>query len=64
MWGGGAQPVDNGTAAWGQTSDTPTSWGDPDEPGKTSSWANPSPNPGKSGESRKNYVFMQNVRIL
>uniref|UniRef100_A0A3B4UUA1 Trinucleotide repeat containing adaptor 6Bb.1 n=1 Tax=Seriola dumerili TaxID=41447 RepID=A0A3B4UUA1_SERDU len=49
MWGGGAQSVDNGTAAWGQTSDAATGWGDPDEPSKTSGWGNPSPNPGKPG---------------
>ena len=53
MWGGGAQTVDNGTAAWGQTSDAATGWGDPDEPGKTSGWGNPSPNPGKPGKNRK-----------
>ncbi|XP_078141005.1 trinucleotide repeat containing adaptor 6Bb.1 [Centroberyx gerrardi] len=49
MWGGGSQSVDNGTAAWGQSSDAPTSWGDQDEPGKASGWVNPTPNPGKSG---------------
>ncbi|XP_076608095.1 trinucleotide repeat containing adaptor 6Bb.1 isoform X1 [Chaetodon auriga] len=52
MWGGGgggAQSVDNGTAAWGQTSEAATGWGDPDEPGKASGWGNPSPNPGKPG---------------
>ncbi|XP_070836512.1 trinucleotide repeat-containing gene 6B protein-like isoform X2 [Chaetodon trifascialis] len=52
MWGGGGggvQSVDNGTAAWGQTSEAATGWGDPDEPGKASGWGNPSPNPGKSG---------------
>ncbi|XP_041857981.1 trinucleotide repeat-containing gene 6B protein-like [Melanotaenia boesemani] len=47
MWGGGAPNVDNGTAAWGQTSDAPSSWGEPDEPSKASSWRNPSPNPVK-----------------
>ncbi|XP_044036616.1 trinucleotide repeat-containing gene 6B protein-like [Siniperca chuatsi] len=47
MWGGGAQSVDNGTAAWGQVSDAATGWGDSDEPGKASGWGNPSPNPGK-----------------
>ena len=59
MWGGGAQTVDNGTAAWGQTSDAATGWGDPDEPGKTSGWGNPSPNPGKPGKNRKtcNYYY-------
>ncbi|XP_042249930.1 trinucleotide repeat-containing gene 6B protein-like [Thunnus maccoyii] len=49
MWGGGAQSVDNGTTAWGQASDTAIGWSEPDEPGKTSGWGNPSPNPGKSG---------------
>nr|XP_046271261.1 trinucleotide repeat-containing gene 6B protein-like [Scatophagus argus] len=49
MWGGSAQSVDNGTAAWGQVSDTATGWGDPDEPPKASGWGNPSPNPGKPG---------------
>ncbi|XP_059203255.1 trinucleotide repeat-containing gene 6B protein-like [Centropristis striata] len=49
MWGGGAQSVDNGTASWGQTTDTATGWGEPDEPGKASGWGNPSPNPGKPG---------------
>ncbi|XP_023144468.2 trinucleotide repeat-containing gene 6B protein-like [Amphiprion ocellaris] len=48
MWGGGTQTVDNGTAAWGQTSEA-TGWGDPDEPGKGSGWGNPSPNAGKPG---------------
>ncbi|XP_029944441.1 trinucleotide repeat-containing gene 6B protein-like [Salarias fasciatus] len=48
LWGGGAQTVDNGTAAWGQASDT-TGWGDPDESSKASGWGNPSPNPGKPG---------------
>lgn len=50
MWGG-AQSVDNGTTAWGQASDTPIGWNEPDEPGKPSGWGNPSPNPGKPGES-------------
>ncbi|GAA6215573.1 trinucleotide repeat-containing gene 6B protein-like [Lates japonicus] len=48
MWGG-AQSVDNGTAAWGQASDAATGWGDPDEPSKASGWGNPSPNPSKPG---------------
>ncbi|XP_056153244.1 trinucleotide repeat-containing gene 6B protein isoform X2 [Lampris incognitus] len=42
--------VDNGTAAWGKPSDTPTGWGEPDDSaGKASGWGNPSPNPVKSG---------------
>ncbi|XP_074552327.1 trinucleotide repeat-containing gene 6B protein-like [Halichoeres trimaculatus] len=49
MWGGAAQPVDNGTAAWGQTSEAATGWGDPDEPSKATGWGNPSPNLGKPG---------------
>lgn len=62
MWGGGAQSVDNGTAAWGQASDAATGWGDPEEPGKSSGWGNPSPNPGKPGKTRnmrnsKDYIF-------
>ncbi|XP_029365052.1 trinucleotide repeat-containing gene 6B protein-like isoform X2 [Echeneis naucrates] len=48
MWGG-AQSVDNGTAAWGQASDAATGWGDPDEPTKSSGWGNPSPNTSKPG---------------
>ncbi|CAB1338253.1 unnamed protein product, partial [Coregonus sp. 'balchen'] len=53
-WDGGSPsdpPVDNGTAAWGKPTETPTGWGDPGEdPGKnTSGWGNPSPNPIKSG---------------
>uniref|UniRef100_A0A3Q3VNQ1 Uncharacterized protein n=1 Tax=Mola mola TaxID=94237 RepID=A0A3Q3VNQ1_MOLML len=52
MWGGGTQSVDNGTAAWGQVSDSSTGWGEPDEPGKVSGWGSPSPNSGtKSLES-------------
>lgn len=54
MWGGGAQSVDNGTAAWGQTSDAVTGWGDPDEPGKASGWGTPSPNPIKPGKNSNN----------
>lgn len=53
MWGGGAQSVDNGTAAWGQSTDAATGWADSDEPSKASGWGNPSPNPGKPGEKRK-----------
>lgn len=45
--------MDNGTAAWGQTSDATSGWGDPDEPGKASGWGNPSPNPGKPGKDLK-----------
>lgn len=52
MWGGGTQSLDNGTAAWGQTSDAATGWGEPDEPSKGSGWRNPSPNPVKTGENR------------
>ncbi|XP_026206583.1 trinucleotide repeat-containing gene 6B protein isoform X2 [Anabas testudineus] len=52
-WGGTSPTsptVDNGTAAWGKPSDTPTGWGDPDDAvGKTTGWGNPSPNPVKSG---------------
>ncbi|KAJ3608353.1 hypothetical protein NHX12_025401 [Muraenolepis orangiensis] len=43
-------PVDNGTAAWGKTAETPSTWGDPGEAGaKTSGWGNPSVNPIKPG---------------
>ncbi|XP_037544806.1 trinucleotide repeat-containing gene 6B protein [Nematolebias whitei] len=49
MWGGGAQTVDNGTAAWGHASDAATGWGEPDEPSKASGWRNPSPNSVKPG---------------
>ncbi|XP_070982120.1 trinucleotide repeat-containing gene 6B protein-like isoform X4 [Oncorhynchus clarkii lewisi] len=49
-WDGGSPsdpPVDNGTAAWGKPTETPTGW---EDPGKTTSgWGNPSPNPIKSG---------------
>ncbi|KAG8009015.1 Trinucleotide repeat-containing gene 6B protein, partial [Nibea albiflora] len=52
-WGGTSPTsptVDNGTAAWGKPTDTPTGWGDPDDAGgKTTGWGNPSPNPIKSG---------------
>nr|XP_046232380.1 trinucleotide repeat-containing gene 6B protein isoform X2 [Scatophagus argus] len=52
-WGGTSPTsptVDNGTAAWGKPSDTPSGWGDPDDAGgKTTGWGNPSPNPIKSG---------------
>ncbi|TRZ02245.1 hypothetical protein DNTS_034023 [Danionella cerebrum] len=52
-WGGRGSPsspnVDNGTAAWGKPNDVPTGWGDQDDTGKSSSWGDPSPNPGKSG---------------
>uniref|UniRef100_A0A8C7QA72 Trinucleotide repeat containing adaptor 6B n=1 Tax=Oncorhynchus mykiss TaxID=8022 RepID=A0A8C7QA72_ONCMY len=56
-WDGGSPsdpPVDNGTAAWGKPTETPTGWGDPgEEPGKnTSGWGNPSPNPIKSAGSK------------
>lgn len=54
MWGGGAQSVDNGTAAWSQASDAATGWGDPEEPSKASSWGNPSPKPGKPGKAKMN----------
>lgn len=55
---GGASPtsptVDNGTAAWGKTSDAPTGWGDPEDAGgKNTGWGNPPPNPIKSGEKRQ-----------
>ncbi|KAM3859732.1 trinucleotide repeat-containing gene 6B protein [Diretmus argenteus] len=51
---GGASPtsptVDNGTAAWGKSTETPTGWGEPDDAaGKTSGWGNPSANPVKPG---------------
>ncbi|XP_012735101.2 trinucleotide repeat-containing gene 6B protein [Fundulus heteroclitus] len=49
MWGGGAQSMDDGTAAWGQGSDAAASWGDPDDSSKASGWRNPSPNPSKPG---------------
>ncbi|CAB1341892.1 unnamed protein product [Coregonus sp. 'balchen'] len=46
MWGGGGnlagQSVDNGTASWGQTSDAPSGWGDPDDSSKAAGWGNPS----------------------
>lgn len=63
MWGGGAQSVDNATAAWGQASDAATGWGDPEEPGKASGWGNPSPNPGKPGKTlnkhnSKDYIVL------
>ncbi|XP_069012136.1 trinucleotide repeat-containing gene 6B protein isoform X4 [Embiotoca jacksoni] len=52
-WGGTSPTsptVDNGTAAWGKSNDTPTGWGDPDDAGgKTTCWGNPSSNPIKSG---------------
>uniref|UniRef100_A0A8C8GDE1 Uncharacterized protein n=1 Tax=Oncorhynchus tshawytscha TaxID=74940 RepID=A0A8C8GDE1_ONCTS len=52
-WDGGSPsdpPVDNGTAAWGKPTETPTGW---EEPGKTTSgWGNPSPNPIKSAGSK------------
>lgn len=54
--------MDNGTAAWGQSQDAATGWGDQDEPGKASGWGNPSPNPGKTGKKRKMCVI-QNVMI-
>ncbi|KAM9716734.1 trinucleotide repeat-containing gene 6B protein isoform 2-T2 [Menidia menidia] len=42
--------VDNGTAAWGKPTDTPTGWGDPDDAGgKTTCWGNPSSNTIRSG---------------
>lgn len=53
MWGGGAQSVDNGTAAWGQASDAATGWGEPDEPGKVSSWGTASSTSGKPGKIKK-----------
>ena len=44
-------PVDNGTAAWGKTTEAPATWGDPGETAaKTSGWGNPSANPVKPGE--------------
>ncbi|KAG7491512.1 hypothetical protein MATL_G00004580 [Megalops atlanticus] len=53
VWGSGGAPsspsVDNGTAAWGKPTDTPTGWGDPEDSGKASGWGNLSPNPIKSG---------------
>ncbi|XP_014063761.2 trinucleotide repeat-containing gene 6B protein isoform X7 [Salmo salar] len=52
-WDGGSPsdpPVDNGTAAWGKPTETPTGW---EDPGKTTSgWGNPSPNPIKSAGSK------------
>lgn len=51
MWGGGAQSVDNGTAAWGQVSDAATVWEDPDNCGKASGWGTPSPNSNKPGKN-------------
>uniref|UniRef100_A0A1A8M865 PAX-interacting protein 1 n=2 Tax=Nothobranchius pienaari TaxID=704102 RepID=A0A1A8M865_9TELE len=48
MWGG-AQSVDNGTAAWGQALDAAAGWGEPDDPNKSSGWRNSSPNPAKPG---------------
>ncbi|XP_028990771.1 trinucleotide repeat-containing gene 6B protein isoform X2 [Betta splendens] len=52
-WGGTSPSrptVDNGTAAWGKPTETPTGWGDPEDAGgKTAGWGNPSnPNPIKS----------------
>lgn len=55
MWGGGAQSVDNGTAAWGQVSDAATTWGDPDDSGKAG-WGTPSPNTNKTGKNGKKSV--------
>uniref|UniRef100_A0A8C6LQJ0 Trinucleotide repeat containing 6B n=1 Tax=Nothobranchius furzeri TaxID=105023 RepID=A0A8C6LQJ0_NOTFU len=48
MWGG-AQSVDNGTAAWGQALDAAAGWGEPEDPNKSSGWRNSSPNPAKPG---------------
>lgn len=42
--------MDDGTAAWGKPSETPTGWGEPEDTGKSSGWGNPPPNPVKSGE--------------
>lgn len=53
MWGGGTQSVDNGTAAWGQSTEAATGWGESDEPSKPSGWGNPSANPGKPGKNRE-----------
>lgn len=54
-WGGtspASPPVDNGTAAWGKPTDTPTGWGEPDDATmKTTGWGKPSPNPVKSGKT-------------
>lgn len=60
MWGGGAQTVDNGTAAWGQVSDAANKWGDPDDSGKGSSWGTPSPSSNKPGmKGEKNMSFIE-----
>ncbi|KAM9773163.1 trinucleotide repeat-containing gene 6B protein isoform X2 [Syngnathus typhle] len=51
-WGGtppASPTVDNGTAAWGKTTDAPSGWGEPDDAGAKSGWGNPPPNPIKSG---------------
>lgn len=48
--------MDNGTAAWGQVSDAPTTWGDPDDSGKASGWGTPSPNANKAGKNAKKNV--------
>lgn len=52
-WGGTSPTspsIDNGTAAWGKTTDAPSGWGDPDDAeGKTAGWGNPPPNPIQSG---------------
>ncbi|XP_051968313.1 trinucleotide repeat-containing gene 6B protein-like isoform X1 [Xyrauchen texanus] len=52
-WGGNGSPsspcVDNGTAAWGKSTDAPTGWGEPEDTGKTSGWGDPSPIQVKSG---------------
>uniref|UniRef100_A0A3Q1GPC2 Trinucleotide repeat containing adaptor 6B n=1 Tax=Acanthochromis polyacanthus TaxID=80966 RepID=A0A3Q1GPC2_9TELE len=51
-WGGtspASPTVDNGTAAWGKPSDTPTGWGEPDDAAGKTCWGNPSPNSIKSG---------------
>uniref|UniRef100_A0AAV2LR82 TNRC6 PABC binding domain-containing protein n=1 Tax=Knipowitschia caucasica TaxID=637954 RepID=A0AAV2LR82_KNICA len=52
-WGGTSPTsptVDNGTAAWGKSTDAPTGWGESDDVGgKTTGWGSSSPNPIKSG---------------
>lgn len=49
--------MDNGTAAWGQASDAAAGWGEPDEPGKVSSWGTPSSTSGKPGKIKKKIII-------
>lgn len=62
MWGGGGnlvgQSVDNGTASWGQTSDAPSGWGDPDNSSKAAGWGNPS---SKSGKTLKGVFIVRQM---